>query len=424
MQEQTMKEMRCHICTGCGSCFEGRDDTVVVANGGLVQYWQRQIREKQITADFHLIAVDIGTTTIAMVRYDEKGEERDRFVAMNPQIKYGADIISRIQEAQDRSKASEMRGSVIAVLEEGIRHFCNNCGAFETGRGVLFSQGDQGKRARMMIAGNTTMLYLLLGYDTEELGRAPFRATHLKKVHTEIAGIETIIMPGLSAFVGADILAGIYASEMTEQEKTTLLIDLGTNGEMAIGNQDKLIACSTAAGPAFEGGATSGIWGADMISLTARLLREGALDETGLLADPYFEGGIRIGNVEISEQHIRQLQLAKAAIAAGIESLLTLMEISSLEKIDRVVLAGGFGYYLKAEDAVCIGLLPGGLLGKVESAGNTSLAGILRYGFFGEGQETLASISAKTQIVNLADVPRFQERFIEAMYLREWEKSL
>lgn len=173
----------------------------------------------------------------------------------------------------------------------------------------------------MVVAANTTMTYLFMGWNPEELGKAPFTVSHSGAVETEIAGVACHIIPGLSAFVGGDITAGILASGMLEQEASTLLIDLGTNGEMALGNRHRLHACATAAGPAFEGGANRGIWGADMVRLLQKLLEEGLMDGQGLLKEPYFTKGVRIGDVLVTKESVRAVQLAKGAIAAGIEIL-------------------------------------------------------------------------------------------------------
>lgn len=461
MQEQIFRGTRCQICTGCGRCSGGGNGITVLSGGGLTAFWQDRIRsckeKRQIDGgvwahqglqpekkgkEGWLVAVDIGTTTIAMVLYDRGGQERDRFVTVNPQAEYGADVISRIEAAQDVSNAARMQESVRAVLEEGIARFRKSWEADASGetkeeedhREISGAGADS---ARMIIAANTTMMYLLAGWDTQELGHAPFHASHLGIAHMRIAGLPTTLLPGLSAFVGADVLAGMYACRMAEQEEITLLVDLGTNGELVIGNRDRRIACATAAGPAFEGGATKGIWGADMVSLLARLLREGILDETGLLSEPYFEGGIRIGNVRITQQHIRQFQVAKAAVAAGIRTLTELYGLTAPEQIDRIVLAGGFGYYLKAEDAARLGLLPKALTPRVISGGNTALAGILRFGYretlseegrdsFPEGKEQLQpeEIVRRTETVNLANVPLFQEYYLDAMYLKEWESRV
>ncbi len=488
MQERNFRGTRCQVCTGCGRCSPEKKDITVVADGGLTGFWQEKIGkeiEKQRAAagaassrkhqadgesawDW-LAAVDIGTTTIAMVLFDREGQERDRFVSVNPQVEYGADVISRIEKARDPIKAAWMQESVKTVLEEGIAGFCETRrsaeqkkfpneerlssagrraerGKFSDGEELTFvgrSSGREGSSEagkgglRVVIAANTTMMYLLAGWDTKELGQAPFQASHLGISRIHIAGQEAVLLPGLSAFIGADILAGIYACGMAEREEITLLIDLGTNGEIVLGNRDRMIACATAAGPAFEGGATRGIWGADMVSLAARLLQDGILDETGLLSEPYFENGIRIGDVKITEQQIRQFQTAKAAIAAGIKTLAELYGLKELSRIGRVVLAGGFGYYLKAEDAAQVGLLPKALASKVVSAGNTALAGVLRFGyrdvfrkegkpsFLGEEEDSeLKETAERVEIVNLAKEPRFSEYYLGAMYLEEWENRL
>lgn len=422
--QEYQKGTRCQICTGCGRCFRGEEGVKIITGNGLKLEWQQESRRSGEIGEY-LAAVDIGTTTIAMVLYDGEGAESDRFVTVNPQTAYGADVLSRIQEASTRQEAAlEMKSSVLQVLEEGIERFR---------RTVERESGPQGRTPGgelkgVSIAANTTMVYLLMGWDTTQLGQAPFYASHLEAVETVIGGVPAVILPGLSSFVGADITAGIYAVGMAQQDKVTLLVDLGTNGEMVIGNRSGMIGCSTAAGPAFEGGATRGIWGADMVSLTARLLREEILDETGLLEEEYFDDGIRIGDVLVTQQAIRAIQLAKAAIASGIETLIELYGLKGPEEVDQVVLAGGFGYYLKAEDAAYIGLIPEKLAGKVCSAGNTALAGALRWGRqmlcgAADGKKAggeLQRIVEKTKVVNLAETGGFNDRYIEAMFLKRF----
>lgn len=426
MERQEIKKgTRCNICTGCGRCFRGGEGVQVITGNGLQMEWQQ---EDGVSCERrnYLAAVDIGTTTIAMVLYDGKGEEADRFVTVNPQTAYGADVLSRIYEATSNEDASlDMKNSVLRVLQEGIERFRETVAKESAPEG----KNPGGVLKGMSIAANTTMVYLLMGWDTRELGQAPFHASHLEPVETVIAGVPAVILPGLASFVGADITAGVYAVGMAEQEKVTLLVDLGTNGEMVIGGRNGMIGCSTAAGPAFEGGATKGIWGADMVSLTARLLREEIVDETGLMEDEYFDEGIRIGDVLVTQQAVRAIQLAKAAIASGIQTLVELYGLKGPEEVDQVVLAGGFGYYLKAEDAAEIGLIPEKVTDKVCSAGNTALAGALRYGramLCGEKQdalrvkEELKGIVEKTKIINLAETKGFNDRYIEAMCLERF----
>lgn len=410
---RTEKRMgnRCQICTGCGHCVNEKQGIHVLTERAKEDDRTKGMAEEASLANDRgerLVTVDIGTTTIAMQLYGEDGTVQDTFAVVNPQTSYGADVLSRIQAAENPADADRLKALVREALHQGIERFQAQIGETE----VL----------RMVIAANTTMVYLLMGWDAAELGRAPFHATHLQSVETVIDGVSCYIFPGLSAFVGGDITAGMFACDMYERKEITLLLDLGTNGEMVLGNKEKMIACSTAAGPAFEGGVNRGVWGADMISLLARLRRDGILDETGLMADDYFEDGIRIGDVCVTQQAVRAIQLAKGAIFAGIKILAREYGIT-MEQIDRVVLAGGFGYYLNPREAADIGLFPKELAAKCKSGGNTALAGALRL-----GRQMLLSESGKVsavfpedmlrpQILNLAETEGFQDIFIASMEL-------
>lgn len=409
--------IRCRICTGCGRC-QGVERMHILTK-----------RMQPIAVDLRnnrgerLITADVGTTTIAMQLHREDGSVEDSFVTVNPQIAYGADVISRIAAAEKTADmepegaicvAEEMQRMVRGVLEKGINRF----------RARLL----EGETLRMVLAANTTMVYLLMGWDVEELGKAPFVATHPDEVEIEIAGVPIHVIPGLSAFVGGDITAGIHASGMLTYAEPVLLVDLGTNGELVLGNREKILACATAAGPAFEGGASRGIWGADMVHFLATLRREGLLDKTGLLKETYFETGVRIGNVCVTQEAVRAIQLAKAAIAAGIE-ILREKYGCCYDEIQKVILAGGFGYYLNPEDAGDIGLLPPELVEKTVAGGNTALEGAL---YIGEslfkrmqtekqGERIEADIRKKEglslEIINLAEQKGFEAKYFDNMNL-------
>lgn len=398
-RSNTDKGTHCHICTGCGRCPGVGAGMHIVSDNMLSARW-----EQVPFCDFgkRLVTVDIGTTTVAMQLYGTDGSVVDYFLTVNPQVQYGADVLSRILAAEDSIKAAHMQRLIREVLEQGLHRF----------KGQLKEE----EQLYMVLAANTTMVYLLMGYDTTELGRAPFAASHLRELCIEVDGVPCFVFPGLSAFVGGDIVAGMYACEMAERKELTLFIDLGTNGEMVLGNREKRIACSTAAGPAFEGGAGRGIWGADMISLLARLLKEGIVDETGLLADEYFESGVLIGDVCMTQQAIRAIQLAKSAIAAGIHILVREYG-TSLQAIDRVVLAGGFGYYLKPEAAAAIGLLPKQLVSRAVAGGNTALAGARRLG--GERKEYSFPDREllETKVMNIAEVQDFETLYLQHINL-------
>ena len=391
-EEQTLKQ-HCEICTGCGRCRNADAAYCIVTKSPL----QREFLEQPDCVNADVVIADIGTTTVAMQLIDAGGRVKDTFLKVNPQIKYGADVLSRILAAEDKIVAEDMRRLISAVLQEGLAKF--------------YSKAADKSKFKMVLAGNMTMIYLLMGYDPAKLGKAPFTVEHGEGGLIEFMGIPCYIVPGISAFVGGDIVAGAYAAGMFETDEITLLIDLGTNGELILGNREKRLACSTAAGPAFDGGACKGIWGADMVSIAATLLKEQIMDETGLLKEPYFEKGICINGVEVTQQDIRNLQLAKAAVATGI-SLLTKEYGIRWEKIDRVVLAGGLGYYLKPEDAVTIGLLPESLMQKTVAGGNTVLAGVARLAF-SEDYDLIRQESKRTEVINLAQKEGFQDLYLQ-----------
>lgn len=431
LKGQNFRGTKCQICTGCGRCISLDRTQVQTARGGGLSEEDRRALHVVTTNGLgtsgllipsapipsahgeRLVTADIGTTTIAVQLYDHKSNITTDYAGVNPQVRFGADVLSRIQAAREPEAAETMRREVLKKLEEAVGCF----------RAFLRPE----ESMRMVLAGNTIMIYLLMGYDPAELGRAPFDASHLAATETVIGDVPCVIFPGISAFVGGDITAGMYACGMQERQELTLLVDLGTNGEMVLGNRDRRIACATAAGPAFEGGVNRGVWGADMIHLLARLKRDGIMDETGLLADAYFEDGILIGDVRVTQEAIRAIQLAKGAIGAGIRILMKEYGLQEdWQAIDRVVLAGGFGYYLRAEDAVEVGLLPRELETKCLAGGNTALVGALRL-----GRELLARETAEewsppedicerlgargVEVLNLAEHPDFEQMYFQYM---------
>ncbi len=403
-QKENRMGIRCHVCTGCGRCISGQEGLQILTAGSNLAEKCNLVSERSPVEECkeYIIITDIGTTTIAMQLHGPDGRVLDTFATVNPQTAYGADVLSRIQAAENPETAQKLQEMVREVLHQGIERF-RTC------------VEENGVPLRMVIAANTTMVYLLMGYDTGELGKAPFQATHLEAIDTEMDGVPCHIFSGYSAFVGGDVAAGVLACGMGESKQLTLLIDLGTNGEMVLGNSEKMLACSTAAGPAFEGGVNRGVWGADMVSLLAGLRETGILDETGLLEDPYFEQGIRIGDVPVTQESVRAIQLAKGAIMAGIH-ILTREYGTTMEQIDRVVLAGGFGYFLDPKAAAAIRLLPEELQEKTQTGGNTALAGALRWGRRNlKQQKELQTEQQKVQVINLAECEGFRDLYIDSV---------
>lgn len=368
------------------------------------------------------VCIDIGTTTIAAIRL-ENGKTVASHSELNRQRRFGADVLSRI-EAANSGRAAELRSAVEYQL-----------------RSCISAVGGEGKR--IIAAANTTMVSLLMGYDCSQLGVYPFRAESLENVFCEKAGAE--LVGGISAFVGGDITSGLYMCGFDENEEVCLFIDLGTNGEMAIGNKNGILCTSTAAGPAFEGGKIScgtgsvdgaicavssedgilkaetingakpcGICGTGLVELMAELLNLGYIDRTGLI-NKRFGGKIAVSEgVYINQLDIRELQTAKGAIRAGIEILISEYGIDESE-ISRVYIAGGFGKRLNTDKACAIGLLPPQLAGKYISVGNSSLGGCAKLLDNPDGFEHTDMIRRISKDFPLAENERFTDLYIKYM---------
>ena len=384
-----------------------------------------------------MIAVDLGTTTIAMQLMEmNTGRVIDTYCEMNPQRRYGADVLSRITASCEGNREI-LQKLVVEVLERGVARFRKQAGSVKC----------------MCIAGNTTMEHLLMGYDVSSLGSSPFTPVEigLQEYRHPEWNFTVWLTPGISTFVGGDIVAGLYAMGMLtgqlqgqsaelsghvrqkvcfSQAEPSLLIDLGTNGEMAITDGVHMTVTATAAGPAFEGGAGAGIVGSDMIACVAELLKQGILDETGLLAEPFFTEGVSVRAaggkatpIHITQHDIRSLQMAKAAVRAGVEVLLERMK--NFRQHGHVYLAGGFGYYLDVEAAFRIGLLPEYMRGRVKAVGNTSLMGAFRIGRdlwqHEVDRQTLEQSLSSVESINLAKQSAFEQLYIKYMNFEEYQ---
>lgn len=392
-----------------------------------------------------VLAIDIGTTTLAFGVYEkETGKMVANEAGLNHQRAYGGDVIARIQASNEGEKET-LKELVRKDLRDGIERL--------TASGGICPE----KLVKTVIAGNTTMIHLLMGYSCEGLGVAPFTPYSLDTVYSdlkELCGAEiacpVTVLPGISAFVGGDIVSGIMALELSKKEKPCLFLDLGTNGEMALGNRERMLVTSTAAGPAFEGGNIScgigsipgaichvkiedavkvetigekppvGICGTGVVETVAELLRAEEMDETGLLEEDYFDEGYPLAvspegePVVFTQKDIREIQLAKAAIRAGLETLLVRFGIS-YEDVGEVYVAGGFGYKLDLQKAVEIGMLPGELLNKTTAVGNSSLLGAANLAL-GRCEITEAeAVSHKAEEISLANDRDFQDFYMEYM---------
>ncbi len=473
----TQEEVKAGYHLSCKAIPEG-NITVQLCNP--VEWEMEAVTENRIGDDSifktrsnfseYIIAIDLGTTTIAIRLTEVKtGAALATHTLVNPQRAYGADVISRIKASME-GKREELQVLIQKALLAGIQE-------------VIAKSGVQPETViQLAIAGNTTMIHLLLGYPCETLGVYPFtpvnKNTHRlsfgelftdkstgvierdgsnvsdkassRELLQSLRTVPMVILPGISAFVGGDIVGGLAVCGFHSSESISLLIDFGTNGELALGNRNKILVASTAAGPAFEGGNIScgtgsipgaishvaiqennlryetiaskkpqGICGTGVIELVAELYRNGLIDETGLLCDQYFSDGYPIeygGTTAFTflQKDIRELQLAKAAIRAGIEVLLKNYGITYTQ-VNKVYLAGGFGFYLDTEKAVRIGLIPEEWKDRIITIGNSSLAGAEQIARSSEYLVIQEGLVQKAQEVALSLDPNFNELYLQYM---------
>ena len=409
----------------------------------------QQAETKQPLQDTHAygLAVDIGTTTIAASLVDMTTAKTVQTVtAVNSQRAYGADVISRIQAANSGH---------IKELQHGVRRDLQQL--FQR----LWAAYPLAKPAvhQAVVSANTTMLHLLMGWDCSGLGTWPFQPHDLGGTTydwhdvfgtADCEGTVTLL-PGISTYVGADITAGIWQCAMRKQPELSLFIDLGTNGEMAIGNQTQCLTASTAAGPALEGGNLTwgtgsipgaicrvavqqrhvqiqtiqgetpcGICGSGVIDAMAALVQQQWVDAKGRLSEPYSTHGFSLAvtrsqqRIVLTQQDIREIQMAKGAIRAGIEVLLHRAG-AAYQDIHHVYLAGGFGFYIQPEHAGQIGLLPRELVPKTTAVGNTSLQGAAAVLCDAQVLQDMKQIAAASKEIVLGNDASFQDTYIQYM---------
>ena len=394
-------------------------------------------------------AVDIGTTTIAAVLYRE-GRAVGTMGAWNPQSVFGADVISRIEaslEGKADKLAAIVREAVSRLLTELAEHAGESAEAIET----------------VIITGNTSMLYFLTQKNPRCLSRAPFEADELFGWWTTGEALDLscrkadVYLPRcMSAFVGADITTAILGSGLTETDgvsaarggRSRLMVDVGTNGEIVLFHKERLICCATAAGPAFEGAGLScgmrgvagaidhvnwengnwkvhvigdreastaeGICGSGVIDGVAGLLESGLLEDTGYLE----EDVCFAGNVGLTAEDIREVQLAKGAIRAGMETLLAEEKIDAAG-LEGLYVAGGFGSYMSAKSAERIGLFPKIDLSRIKICGNAALAGAVKILHDRRMEKEAIALAERAKTINLGTSAKFQKFYMEYMMFDE-----
>lgn len=422
------------------------------------------------------IAVDIGTTTLAGCLVElGTGTLIGVEAMLNSQRRFGADVISRIHHTMEHPEgATQLHEAIVQDLRLLSSRLCK-------GSDIGVNDIDE-----WILTGNTTMGHLLMSWPSTAIAAAPFIPVNVSEtvLQAKKLGLAAsshamaTLLPGVSAYVGADTVSAVLACGMNQNEKTALLVDLGTNGELVLGGRNGLIACSTAAGPAFEGagirfgmGAVegaidriflseatadapaeirfsvlgglkpAGLCGTGLLDAIAILLKIGIIDETGRLqgADDLpdtvpaslaqrctqLDGQSAYllvagketdqgQDIVLTQRDVREFQNAKAAISAGISTLADVAGIT-LDAVETVYLAGGLGTWLNPDSAIVTGLIPSELAGRIRSVGNAALAGCTQCLVSTDKRDSAREIATSIRFVELSGRKAFNDRYVDAM---------
>ena len=423
------------------------------------------------TGQLYGLAFDIGTTTVVGYLLDLRtGQELAVASALNGQTRYGGDVMSRITYAQQhKTGLQHLHASIIQTLNTLIDEVCEQA---QVSRQQIYE---------VTIVGNTCMHHLCLQLSPVHLGLAPYLAAIRQRTVVTAAELglnlwpqsRVVMLPLIAGFVGADTVGVILATGLHHSAELKLAIDIGTNGEIVLGHKDRLLACSTAAGPAFEGaqishgmrgavgaidrvvitedvhyhvigeGPAAGICGSGLVDAVAQMLHAGLINPAGrllsraeldkhahvspllknrLVEEPrkrkfILADGAQTAHGEpiaVTQQDIRELQLAKGAIFAGIQMLLAALDVQVAD-LQEILLAGAFGNYLDKASAVRIGLLPDFPLAKIRSVGNAAGLGAQLALLSGQAKQEADQIARTTGHLALTNHPQFQTTFAEAM---------
>lgn len=408
---------------GLPKIFKGEQVTAIYTGDILIG-----LEPGDTSAEIYGIAVDIGTTTVVLSLIDlNKGIEIGSETAINPQKQYGLDVLSRIDFVRRKKNGlSVLQASILNCLNQLTEKLCRK------------HKISTKKIYDVAVGANATMMHLLLGVDTASIGKSPFATVFSKSQNfaAKTLGLnispaaQVYCLPGVSSYIGADIVAGVVVSQLKKTHKNILFIDIGTNCEMVLSKTGDLSSCSCAAGPALEGmniscgmraaegaiegvkindnkiiinviGKTdpAGVCGSGILEAISEISRVGLIGKTGRLkkrdalqSDKKLQGLAKFlmekekkrtvvlspgpEKIAITQGDIRQVQLAKGAILSGLYSLLELMELS-MEDIDEVIIAGQFGKHLSIESLVGVGIIAGQLREKIRYIGNASKTGAL-----------------------------------------------
>lgn len=406
------------------------------------------------------VVVDIGTTTlVASLVNINTGEELHSVSTLNPQSIYAQDVLSRIKFASDEKGLNIMYSSIIKELNSMIEKNTKETGV------------DKKYIYEVIFSGNTCMIHLAANVNPYSLGKYPYTpqlrgGNYLSASDHKlnISDIGSIYLPPIiSSYVGPDITSGILATRLQDRKGTTLFVDIGTNGEMVIARDGKLSSTSTAAGPAFEGmnitygmraergaieyfnieedgsieiktiegGKSVGICGSGLLDIVGELVANKVIGKTGRFSSPEnsnlpkalrkrlvkVDGKIAFEIAEgifLTQKDIRQVQLAKGAVRSGIEFLMNSKNVEA-DEVDKIQIAGSFGYHLRAKSLINIGLLPKEFEGKVDFVGNTSKSGGHAFLLNKKYRSEMENIVKKIEVIELSNGENFDKIFVKCL---------
>lgn len=434
-------------------------NTKVLTKGYMPEFERDRYREG------YGIAIDIGTTTVVIALVDlASGKELETAAMINAQKQFGLDVLTRITYEYEHPECGvrKLQETIVQSINAMIKEVCTEAGVEEGSKAVR----------EIAAAANCTMMHMLLGVDARSIGRAPYKPEFLearclaaKEIGIE-AGEDTQLycLPHVSAYIGADIVAGAYVCELQKAKENILFIDIGTNGEMVLACKGRLLCCSCAAGPALEGmnisagmraseGAVEdaviteqgirlktigdskpvGICGSGILSVVKELLRTGIIKKTGafikkdkLKETDYRYQMIRINGTKrefilheeplllVTQGDIRQVQLAKGAILSGFTVLLNKAGIS-IDELDKVIIAGQFGAHLLADSLVETGILPQAVRDKLVYVGNSSKTGAYMALMSHRARGEIEELAGRMEYFELAETENYERVFTESM---------
>jgi uncharacterized 2Fe-2S/4Fe-4S cluster protein (DUF4445 family) len=437
-----------------------------VLTGGYMPGFVRDRRESG-----YGVAVDIGTTTVVVALVDLKtGAELSGASMINAQKIYGLDVLTRITYEYENpdTGAGRLQSAIVNSVNRMIGEACKD-------GNVKLSEITE-----IDVAANCTMLHMFLGVDARPLGKAPYTPRFVKActLPAKDIGIEAgtdaslYCLPSVSAYIGADIVAGVYVCELHKQTDNALFIDIGTNGEIALANRGRLLCCSCAAGPALEGmnirsgmraadGAIedveitpsgiklatiggeppAGLCGSGILAAVRELLRTGVVKKQGAFAkqDSFSADDYRYKYMQtngtkrefilnkdpeilVTQGDIRQVQLAKGAILSGVSALLRKAGISAAD-LDKVMIAGQFGAHLPVSSIVGTGILPAELKDKITYVGNSSKTGAYMALMSKQAKAEMEALAEHMEYMELAETENYERIFAESMAFPEWRQT-